>query len=292
MKAEDTLLLHWLGGGQRQFVIPVFQRDYSWTELQCRQLLDDVTRVASLPEDATHFIGSIVSVASSESGAVLPQWLVIDGQQRLTTCTILLTSLRDRLANVLDLPISDSAEAIEQQYLRNPYASAVQKNRLSLRGADDACLRALLDRTAMPHGASSRVALNASFFSEVLAEMNPLDLLRGMRRLSVVSITLSTKYDNPQLIFESLNSTGLALTQADLVRNYVLMGHPEQRQTEWYEQYWRPLEAAFGANYRASFDTFLRDFLALELRLAAPPRLDHVYREFRAWYPVLISEQI
>lgn len=285
MKAEDTLLLHWLGGGQRQFVIPVFQRDYSWNEVQCRQLLNDVMRVASLPEDATHFIGSIVAVASSESGAVLPQWLVIDGQQRLTTCTILLTALRDRLATMQGLAISDSAEAIEQQYLRNPYASNSQKNRLALRGADDMCLRALLDRAEMPHGSSTRVTLNAAYFSEVLADIDPVDLLRGMRRLSVVSITLSPKYDNPQLIFESLNSTGLALTQADLVRNYVLMGHPEQRQTEWYEQYWRPLEASFGSNYRASFDTFLRDFLALELGLATPPRLDHVYREFRVWYP-------
>ncbi|MDP2449631.1 MAG: DUF262 domain-containing protein [Polaromonas sp.] len=285
MKAEDSFLFHLLGGGQRQFVIPVFQRDYSWSETQCRQLLNDVVRVGAQGEGATHFVGSIVSVASTDQGAVLPQWLVIDGQQRLTTCTILLTVLRNRLAKRQDLPITDTAEALEEQYLTNKFAPPLLRARLSLRGTDDACLKALLSGSAMPEGTSSRVAANAAFFDECLVDADELVVLRGMRRLLVVAVTLSPKYDNPQLIFESLNSTGMALTQADLVRNYVLMGHAEQRQTDWYEEYWRPLEMAFGANYRASFDTFLRDFLALELKLPNPPRLDHVYREFRTWYP-------
>jgi len=289
VKAEDTLLLQWLGAGQRQFVIPIFQRDYSWNEVQCRQLLDDVVRVAALPDDASHFIGSIVSVASSDHGAVLPQWLVIDGQQRLTTCTVLLAVLRDRLKGVQGLPIADSAEAVEQQFLRNQFATGTHRNRLALRGADDACLSALLDGTPMPAESPSRVAANAGFFAEALSEVDPARLLRGLRRLSVVAVTLSPKYDNPQLIFESLNSTGMALTQADLVRNYVLMGHTEQRQTQWYEQFWRPLETAFGVHYRGFFDTFLRDFLAVERRLTTPPRLDHVYREFRSWYPSRIE---
>lgn len=236
-------------------------------------------------------VPDVLSVASSDQGAVLPQWLVIDGQQRLTTCTVLLIALRDRLQGIQDVPIADSAQAIEQQFLRNPFATGLHRNRLALRGADDACLTALLDGTPLPAGTPSRVAANAAFFSEALVEVDPAQLLRGLRRLSVVAVTLSPKYDNPQLIFESLNSTGMALTQSDLVRNYVLMGHPEKRQTQWYEHYWRPLESAFGIHYRGFFDTFLRDFLAVERRLATPPRLDHVYREFRSWYPARIEDE-
>ena len=98
----------------------------------------------------------------------------------------------------------------------------------------------------------------------------------------VVSVALDSGHDNPQLIFESLNSTGLSLTQADLVRNYVLMGHAEQTQAEWYEKYWKPLEGVFGASYRDLFDGFLRDFLTLETRPAKPLKLDTVYRRVPA----------
>jgi uncharacterized protein with ParB-like and HNH nuclease domain len=279
MKAEDTSFLTLLGSGQRQFIIPVFQRDYSWTEAQCAQLLADVERVASRPHGATHFVGSVVSVASSDQSAVLPQWVVIDGQQRLTTCTVLLAVLRSRLrARSGSLPITDSPEAIEEQFLLNKFAPPAMRARLALRGEDNVALQLLLSGQAFPDRPLNRVVANARYFDSALEGMDLLNVLNGLRRLQVVSVVLKPGQDNPQLIFESLNSTGLALTQADLVRNYVLMGHDEPQQSEWYETWWRPLEKAFDSNYRAGFDNFLRDFLTLELRPPRPLKLDSVYR--------------
>lgn len=123
MRAEDTSFLNLLGGGSREFVIPVFQRQYSWTETQSSQLLGDVVRVARRPRGATHFVGSVVYVASGDHSAVLPQWLVIDGQQRLTTCTILLAVLRNRLKlREGEVPITDSPAALDEQFLLNKFA--------------------------------------------------------------------------------------------------------------------------------------------------------------------------
>jgi hypothetical protein len=286
MKAEGTSVLTLLGGGQRQFVIPVFQRDYSWTEAQCGQLLSDILRVAERPQGATHFVGSVVYVASGDHSAVLPQWLVIDGQQRLTTCTILLSVLRNRLkAHTCELPITDSSAALEEQFLLNKFAPSTLRAKLALRGEDNVCLQALLLWQVLPDKPHNRVVANTQYFEAEITDQNDLKVLAGLRRLMVVSVSLKPGEDNPQLIFESLNSTGMALTQADLVRNYVLMGHPEPEQTEWYETYWRPLEQAFGVYYRSSFDNFLRDFLTLELNPPRPLKLDSVYREFRNWYP-------
>ena len=152
MKAEDTPFLSLLGGGQRQFVIPVFQSDYSWTEAQCGQLLADLSRVAKQPQGATHFFGSVVHVASGDQGVVTPKWLVIDGQQRLTTCTILLAALRDRLKEMEgQLQISDSPTALDEQFLQNKFATAELRTKLALRGEDNACLQSLLSGGAVPN---------------------------------------------------------------------------------------------------------------------------------------------
>ena len=291
MKAEDTSFLNLLGGGSRQFVIPVFQRQYSWTETQCSQLLGDVIRVAKRPQGATHFVGSVVYVASGDHSAVLPQWLVIDGQQRLTTCTILLAVLRNRLKlREGEVLITDSPAALDEQFLLNKFAPPALRARLALRGTDDVYLQKLLVGQPLPDDPTNRVAANAAFFEQALVYYDELEVLAGLRRLMVVSVSLKPGQDSPQLIFESLNSTGMTLTQADLVRNYVLMGHAEPQQTEWYETYWYPLEQAFGVHYRAYFDNFLRDFLTLELNPPRPLKLDSVYREFRNWYTTQLAE--
>jgi hypothetical protein len=291
MKAQEVPLLTLLAG-PRQFVIPVFQRDYSWTEAQCQQLLEDVLRVAKAPDGVIHFMGSIVYVSDDNLDAVLPQWMVIDGQQRLTSCTLLLIALRERLAPLGDaVPLQDSARALDEQFLQNPYAPQPSlRAKLALRGLDDDWLAHALLSRQQPANVTSRVPENLSFFREALDDRDPREVLKGVRRLMVVSVSLKAGQDNPQLIFESLNSTGLSLTQADLVRNYVLMGHAEPRQTEWYETYWKPLEAAFGNRYRDLFDNFLRDFLSVEFRLVKPLKLDAVYREFRHWYPTHLNQ--
>lgn len=154
---------------------------------------------------------------------------------------------------------------------------------------DNEWLQHLLLDAPEPKDRQSQVPPNLAYLRGLVAEKDAGRVLKGIRRLMIVSVSLSPGQDNPQLIFESLNSTGVKLAQADLVRNYVLMGHPEQVQTDWYLMYWRPLEEAFGTSYRALFDSFLRDFLTLELRPAKPFKLENVYAEFKRWYPAYLN---
>lgn len=291
MNARETDLLSLLTGA-RQFIIPIFQRDYSWAPVQCEQLLQDVLKVAAGPDSAIHFLGSVVYIDGEHMDAVFPKWLVIDGQQRLTTCTLLLLALRERLKELGDkVPAADSHSAIDQQYLQNPFVDKTEfKAKLALRGLDNLWLKHELLGDPKPNNQSSRIPSNLLYLRERIAELDPLFVLKGIRRLMIVSVSLKAGQDNPQLIFESLNSTGLSLTQADLVRNYVLMGHAEQLQTDWYNKYWRPLEEAFGTKYRDFFDGFLRDFLTLELSPPKPFKLDAVYKAFRSWYPAYLNQ--
>jgi predicted transport protein len=291
MIARETHLLTLLTG-PRQFVIPIFQRDYSWTHPQCEQLLQDIIRVAKAPDSAIHFLGSLVYIDSDHSDAILPQWLVIDGQQRLTTCTLLLIALRDALKNLGSaVPVQDSPDALDLQYLQNPYTdNPALRAKLALRGIDNEWLAHLLLGYPSPTLETSRVPGNLEYLRERIEDQDPLLVLKGVRRLMIVSVALKAGQDNPQLIFESLNSTGLSLAQADLVRNYVLMGHTEQVQTDWYKRYWQPLEMAFGNRYRDLFDNFLRDFLTLEANASKLFKLDKVYQAFREWYPTHLNQ--
>lgn len=290
MQARETQLLTLLAG-QHQFVIPIFQRDYSWGGDECERLVNDVLAVADGPDGAIHFLGSVVWVGSESGDAVLQQRLVIDGQQRLTTCLLLLMALRDHLKHSgAQVAPADSPDALHNQYLVNPYVDKPElRSKLQLRRVDNEWLQHLLLDAPEPKDRQSQVPLNLAYMRGLIAEKDAGRVLKGIRRLMIVSVSLSPGQDNPQLIFESLNSTGVKLAQADLVRNYVLMGHPEQVQTDWYLKYWRPLEEAFGTSYRALFDSFLRDFLTLELRPAKPFKLENVYAEFKRWYPAYLN---
>ncbi|MCX2862586.1 DUF262 domain-containing protein [Paucibacter sp. PLA-PC-4] len=290
MQARETQLLTLLAG-QHQFVIPIFQRDYSWGGEECERLVKDVLAVADGPDGAIHFLGSVVWVGSESGDAVLQQRLVIDGQQRLTTCLLLLMALRDHLRQSrAQVAPADSPDALHNQYLLNPYVDKPElRSKLQLRRVDNEWLQHLLLDAPEPKDRQSQVPLNLACLRNLIAENDAGRVLKGIRRLMIVSVSLSPGQDNPQLIFESLNSTGVKLAQADLVRNYVLMGHSEQLQTTWYLNYWRPLEEAFGTSYRALFDSFLRDFLTLELRPAKPFKLGNVYAEFKHWYPAYLN---
>ena len=290
MQARETQLLTLLAG-QHQFVIPIFQRDYSWGGDECERLVKDVLAVADGPDGAIHFLGSVVWVGSGSGDAVLQQRLVIDGQQRLTTCLLLLMALRDHLkqSNAQVAP-ADSTDALHNQYLVNPYVDKPElRSKLQLRRVDNEWLQHLLHEAPEPKDRQSQVPLNLAYLRDLIGANDAGRVLKGIRRLMIVSVSLSPGQDNPQLIFESLNSTGVKLAQADLVRNYVLMGHSEQLQTDWYLKYWRPLEEVFGTSYRALFDSFLRDFLTLELRPAKPFKLENVYAEFKRWYPAYLN---
>jgi len=281
MKAQDLHLTQLLEGS-KQFVIPIFQRTYSWEQAQCQQLWDDIIRVGSNPDLNSHFIGSAVYIPETNVDAAIPRWLVIDGQQRITTITLLLLALKNRIEkDELEEPISDAE--IEDYYLKNRYGKADSAYRLLLTRADKETLLRLLDGKQPPKEPSLRITENFEFFVDRITTANLSDVWRGIKKLMIVDVCLQQGIDNPQMIFESMNSTGKALTQADLIRNFVLMGLKHELQTRLYEEYWRPMEVMFGAeNYIREFDEFMRFFLVIHTGNVRIRRGD-VYDEFKAY---------
>lgn len=273
--------------GNRQFIIPVFQRDFSWTCEQCEQLWRDVERASTGETDGTHFMGSVVYIGADLSSAAFQSWLLIDGQQRLTTLTLLMIALRDHIQASSWSGGDDgpTAAKIEAYYLKNSHESGQRQYKLVLRRRDNATLQALIaghDSSEHEGEPSSLIIEAYEYFRSALqkSSCNPENVYRGIARLNIVDVTLDRGIDNPQLVFESMNSTGIDLRQSDLVRNFLLMGLDESEQTRLYDEYWSRIESLFRTSENA-LDWFLRDYMALKRGLTQQIRLDHVYSEFK-----------
>ena len=281
MKAQDIQFTQLLEGS-KQFIIPIFQRTYSWEKSHCQQLWDDIIRVGANAEINSHFIGSAVYIPEVNAGAAIPRWLVIDGQQRITTMMLLLIAFKNRLEKEnLEEPIS--AAEIEDRYLKNRYGKNDAAYRLLLTRTDKNTLIKLIDYKAAGEEDSYRVMENFKFFAEQIANANLDNVWKGISKLMIVDVHLQQGIDNPQMIFESMNSTGKALTQADLIRNFVLMGLEHDLQTRLYMDYWRPMEIEFGAeNYINVFDEFMRYYLVIRTGNVRIRRGD-VYDEFKGY---------
>lgn len=283
MKATEANLLAFLKKSP-QFVIPIYQRTYSWTEKECRQLWDDILRAGRDASISVHFIGSIVYIEEglSQVSHQAPL-LVIDGQQRLTTVSLLLAALVEALGS--DEPIDGfSARKVRNYYLLNPEEDGERHHKLILSQTDRDSLTTITGGAAEPAVPSIRIRDNFENFRKWIAGSgaNLEDVCNGLAKLVVVDIALSRDQDNPQLIFESMNSTGRELSQADLIRNFVLMGLKPRLQTRLYEQYWRPMEKAFGQEaYSSHFDGFMRHYLTV--KTGDIPRLHHVYEAFKLY---------
>jgi uncharacterized protein with ParB-like and HNH nuclease domain/predicted transport protein len=283
MKATEAKLLEFLKKSP-QFVIPIYQRTYSWTEHECQQLWDDILRTGRNDEVTAHFVGSIVYVekglyqVSSQSPL-----LVIDGQQRLTTVTLLIEALARALG--LDEPLDGfSAKKLRNYYLLNPLEEGERGYKLVLSQTDKTSLKALLDNQPKPKDHSLRVEANFALFVEWVTGLKDdlTSLCKGLAKLVIVDISLNRDQDNPQLIFESLSSTGRELSQADLIRNFILMGLEPQLQTQLYEQYWRPMEVDFGQEgYALHFDGFMRHYLTV--KSGEIPNVREVYKAFKEY---------
>lgn len=270
-----------------QFVIPIYQRNYSWTEAQCQQLWNDLLKVGRNEKVQGHFIGSIVYVEKGLSTRTSQEaMLVIDGQQRLTTCTLLLLALARHMETnaVPELLEQFSAKKIRNYYLVNPEEEGERYFKLLLSESDKETLIALLSGTPLPQEPSYLIQKNFELFASwIQAHSNELEVIcNGLAKLVIVDVSLDRDQDNPQLIFESMNSTGLELSQADLIRNYILMGLEPALQTELYRSYWRPMEKAFGQTaYTTHFDAFMRDYLTA--KTGDIPRIGDVYTEFKRY---------
>jgi uncharacterized protein with ParB-like and HNH nuclease domain/predicted transport protein len=284
VKASEQPFLKFLQG-TNQFVVPIYQRRYSWTTDECSQLWDDIVRIVKGNYPGGHFVGSIVYIESGlfQVGPV-PKLLIIDGQQRLTTLSLLIAAFARELKRTN--PESDISERkLVNYYLVNPEEEGDEHRKLILTRGDRETLDALLDARPLPDLTARRLRNNFEFFVEKIrhSEIPPDDFYdRGLQKLMIVNISLDRTHDNPQLIFESLNSTGLELTQADLIRNFVLMALEPGQQEELYNNYWYPMEQSFGTDaYAAYFDRFVRDFLTL--KTGRIPNIDKIYVAFKEY---------
>ncbi len=279
MKAQDLQFTQLIQGA-KQFIIPIFQRTYSWDRNNCEQLWADIIRVGSSSSLNSHFIGSAVYIPEEQTSAAISRWLVIDGQQRITTLTLLLLAFKKRLEKdgVVE-PVSPAE--VEDYYLRNRYGKGEQSYKMLLTRTDKDTLIALLDDKPIPDAHSLRIMDNFNFFMDVMETADVNVIYVGIQKLMIVDVRLQQGIDNPQMIFESMNSTGKALTQADLIRNFVLMGLQHDLQTRLYSDYWRPMEVDFGAkSYSSNFDEFMRFYLVIQTGNHRIKR-DEVYVEFK-----------
>ena len=282
MKATEAKFLDFLKKSP-QFVIPIYQRTYSWTERECRQLWDDIVRTGSNDAVSVHFVGSIVYIEKGLSQVISQSpLLVIDGQQRLTTVTLILEALARQLGD--SEPVDGfSAKKLRSYYLLNPLEEGERGFKLLLTQTDKASLLSLVQQKAQPTDQSLRVTGNFAFFEEQVQNLGAdlPALCHGLAKLVVVDIALSRDQDNPQLIFESMNSTGRELSQADLIRNFILMGLEPAHQTRLYEDHWRPMEVGFGQEgYGSHFDSFMRHYLTL--KTGEIPNVRAVYEAFKS----------
>ncbi|GAA7779247.1 DUF262 and DUF1524 domain-containing protein [Helicobacter pylori] len=267
MEADATTLLNFIKDNQKnQLVIPIYQRLYSWEKEQCKQLWDDIIKIGGDDKMDGHFIGSILYVLDdiTHSNNAL---LIIDGQQRLTTITLLLTALRDHW--------SDKRKEIEDHYLINSDKDGDKKFRLILSDSDKDTLFSLIDKDRRkPSELSSKIVENFKLFEEWVSNTDELEtIFKGLEKLMIVEIALEKGKDDPQLIFESMNSKGIELTQTDLIRSYIVMETEIEKQEGFYNKYWRAMEEDFKQNKKL-FDRFVRHYLTIKTKI---PNINKVY---------------
>lgn len=283
MKASETKVEEFLSLTKTQFVIPVYQRNYDWRKTECKQLFEDILEVGKNPSLSSHFIGSIVHVHDDVySSNRIKELSIIDGQQRLTTITLIYLSLYNfaRLTNREEM-----VEEIKETYLINKFSSEDDKLKLKLTENNDKALKFLLRNSNQEtFDDYSNIIANFNYFKTLVNDDNFEAVWNGLSKLMFVEVALDKNKDDPQRIFESLNSTGLELTQADLIRNYILMDLERKYQNEIYENYWQIIEknATDLKTNSSKVSDFIRDYLTLENKTI--PNKGKVYQEFKNKY--------
>lgn len=269
--------------GNKQFLIPVYQRYYSWDIEQCKRLWNDIVEMQKKGK-VGHFVGSIVNIAEQAMPTGVQKYMIIDGQQRMTTLSLLLLALRDyAIKDPEDTTIN--ARRIDNMLLKNEYESGDERYKLLLTETDRDILMRLVEEKPIPDDTRSKLLDNYKFFAGKIAdkELQPAEVYESIGKLQIVNITLDRSVDDAQAIFESLNSTGKELSESDLIRNYVLMGLEPTEQTYVYEHLWRPMELLFVYETQDSvMDRFFRDYLTM--KITRIPKQDRVYEEFKLYH--------
>lgn len=274
MKGFEQWLIQYMGSSAH-FIIPVYQRNYDWKIEQCRQLYDDLVSVARKNLNS-HFFGSIVSV--SDPGGKMMDYLIIDGQQRLTTVSLLMLAMYRLLKEgMVQADQKNLASLLLKKYLIDEFEDDSQKIKLKPIKDDQKAFVSLFDKDA-EQIAESNLTINYIYFCDRIQRQEiSLDALySAICKLQIINITLNHE-DDPQLIFESLNSTGLALSEGDKIRNYILMGLSLHEQDVYYTKYWNEIEKNTG--YDVS--SFVRDYLSIKQQTI--PNLKNVYPSFKSF---------
>ncbi|MCI9297078.1 MAG: DUF4268 domain-containing protein [Lachnospiraceae bacterium] len=275
MKGSEQKLVAYMQGSNKRFVIPVYQRNYDWKTENCKQLYDDLVKVVR-NKRKSHFFGSIVSVYNSDGAN--DEFLVIDGQQRLTTVSLLLLAMYNLLEQKIIVPVKAMlSERIYEEYLIDKWQDKDTRIKLKPVKNDRLAFERLFggDSEYIPE---SNLTINYQYFYERIQKEEIVidELFDAICRLEIISIRLNQD-DNPQLIFESLNSTGVALSEGDKIRNFILMGLPAKQQNEYYETYWNRIEECTG--YDVS--SFVRDYLSVKQQMI--PSQSKVYFTFKEY---------
>lgn len=293
LQAGETTLNKLLNTS-RQFIVPIFQRNYSWQKNQYEQLWFDILRASKFKEKQNHFIGSIVYIDMGTPAGRPQQLLLIDGQQRLTTISILLCAIKDYVQKFnLETKLINLAK-IKNQFLYNSDEIDEDRYKLLLNVQDKETYIKLIDNTIFTvNKPTTNIIKCYEFFYERIEDFikqhGQIDeIYAGIFKLSLVSISLDKDSDNPQMIFESMNSTGKDLSQTDLLRNYLLMDLTPEKQTRLYKTYWKPMEELFGEDIYKNdvnkFDYFIRDFLTLKRDTGYICKINNVYENFKRYY--------
>lgn len=275
MNGNAQKLIKYLDGASKRFIIPVYQRNYDWKMEHCKQLYDDLVKIIR-QNRKSHFFGSIVSV-QSESGT-MEEFLIIDGQQRLTTISLLLLAIYHLLSSgkmvSRDHQLTDK---ILKKYLIDEYEPEEKRIKLKPIKNDQKAFGILFDQDE-EYIPDSNLTINYRYFYDRIqhGELDIDEPFDAICKLEIINISLNHE-DNPQLIFESLNSTGLNLSEGDKIRNYILMGLPNDQQTKFYEKYWNRIESY--TDYDVS--SFVRDYLSIKQQ--STPNMNSVYPTFKKY---------
>lgn len=279
MQAGPIKLLALLGENKSTFNIPVYQRNYEWNREQVKQFFKDIEMIIKEDYKNGHFLGTIVFVSNEKQGLLMER-IIIDGQQRITTTILLLKAIHD----LLDEDVEEEKalkEEIFETYMINKYVDVRYKLKLKPVEED---MEAFVDLVESKESKrDSKIIANYELLLELINDSNYSckDIYNALASVQIVYISLdkNSKAENPQLIFESLNSTGLSLTESDLIRNFVLMSLDYENQTRLYKLYWTKLE---GLLTNARISEFIRDYLTM--KTGYTPNIKKVYMTFKKYY--------
>ncbi len=271
MQVQQIPICRFLEGQNKIFTIPVYQRDYAWTKVNCQKLWEDIVDL-SQNNRHDHFLGTIVTIGSG-----FQEYTVIDGQQRLTTVSLIILALHKYLENKPDrTDIEATISKLSLEFLINEHALDQDKKiRLKPNKQDKSNFESLFEESE-PQDIDSNIVNNYHFFYQKIErrELLPKELYETFQKLTIVLINLDRGSDDPQLIFESLNSTGVDLTAGDLIRNYILMDLAPKEQEEMYNQYWIKIE-----NWTQNVPEFVRNYLIYKNKVSV--KKDDVYPVFK-----------